>query len=161
MQKEIVQIGLGVRIDDDHTVHVLGRAVLAGDGELTKAATESNQPKGVPLAGLPSIPYLLAMDGTTAVKLRDWMTKFSISSLKAKAEQSGGKIDDEEWKKLADAMNNTMRGSKTISYVMGIPPAGKSVYSQMYGLLKVDNAQQYLRDYETNMTAYRRDSKVN
>jgi hypothetical protein len=155
VQKEIAQIGLGVRIDDDHTIHLLGRAVLAGDGELTKAAAESTEPKDVSLAGLPSIPYLFAMDGTVAVKLKDWITRFSINSLKAKAAQSGAKINDEDWKKLADAMNNTMRGSKATSYVMGIPqPGGKSVYSQMYGLIRVDDAQQYLRDYETNMSQY-------
>ncbi len=55
------------------------------------------------------------------------MTKFSISSLKAKAAQhSGEKIKDAEWEKLADAMNNAMRGSKAISFVMGLPQPGKS-----------------------------------
>jgi hypothetical protein len=154
VQKEITQIGIGLRIDDNHSIHLVGRAVLAGDGELTKAAAESTAPKDVPLAGLPSVPYLFAMDGSVSAKLKDWLTKFSIGSLKAKATQSGAKINDEDWGKLATAMNSTMRGSKATSYVMGIPQSGKSIYSQMYGLIKVDNAEQYLRDYETNMSQY-------
>ncbi|HTQ40695.1 MAG TPA: hypothetical protein VMJ32_16855 [Pirellulales bacterium] len=154
-EKEASQIGVGLRIDDDHTVHIASRVCLAGGGELSKAAANLSPPGTMPLAGLPAGPFLAAVDGTMGPRLQDWLSTFSLNTLKATAaQQPDVKISDDDWKQLADALQKMMQGGKSMAFVMGVPPAGKSMYSQMFAVMRVENAQSRLQNYESSLTTY-------
>ncbi|HZZ29259.1 MAG TPA: hypothetical protein VFE46_14775 [Pirellulales bacterium] len=154
-QREVSQMGVGLRIDDDHTLHLVNRLQLASGGELSKAASQVPSPPSQSLAGLPTGTYLMALDGSMGSTMRNCITTLSLKALRGStADQGGTKISDDDWNKLAEQFKHSLRGLKSMSFVMGVPPSGKSMYSRMYAVVHAENAQTYLQDYESSMTIY-------
>ena len=67
------------------------------------------------------------------------------------AAQPDAKISDEDLKKLADAMKGAMKGVNSMSFVLGVPEQGGSIYSNTYGVMRVDDSTAYLAAYESRM----------
>jgi hypothetical protein len=153
VEKEVSQFGIGLRIDDDHSVRLVSHAQLLSGGELSKALSDIPPPAAMPLAGLPTGSYMFAADGSMGNALRDWAVKIAVNNLKATTEQSDSKISPDDWNKLLAASKN-MQGGKSVSLVMGVPEADKSIYSRMFAITHVENSQTYLKNYESSMTTY-------
>jgi hypothetical protein len=61
------------------------------------------------------------------------------------------KLSEAQMKQLEEISNQAMQGVRTMSFVMGVGPAGSGMYSNTVVVMQVDNAKAYLDGYEKAM----------
>ncbi len=152
--RELKQVGLGMRFEPSGALRIVKRAWLVPGGEWAKVAGSVTATGKPPLAGLPAGPYVMAVDAALGGASSDWITNFSLSSMKQMAATQDTKVSDDDWNKIAAAMKQSMQGVQSMVFAMAVPEEGKSIYSGMTSLLRVTDSAAYLRNYEMAMTTY-------
>jgi hypothetical protein len=80
------------------------------------------------------------------------MSGFSAEMIRAGAPQVGGKpLTDAEMRQLAEAMQKSMSGVKSMAMRIGVMGQGKSMYDGMAGVIKVENSREFLDGYEKSI----------
>jgi hypothetical protein len=76
------------------------------------------------------------------------MAKFSGEAMRMMTPPGGEKLSDEELKKLVDTMQKSMKGIRSMAFRVGQLQPGKSIYESTSGVMKVDNAKEFISSYE-------------
>jgi hypothetical protein len=154
IEKEVSQLLVGLRIDDDSTVRLASRANLAGSGEW-KAFASSLAPLGdKPLSGLPGGPFAGAFEGSFSGSRLGFLSDVSLQMMKASAAQSGeSQLTDHDWKRLGESMAKSMEGLRSMSVVVGVPKEGETLYAAMGAFAKVADSAKYLDNYAESINA--------
>ena len=80
------------------------------------------------------------------------MMYMSIDMINNMSKTAGGKqLTPAEAKQLGALMEKASAHVHSMSMVMGVPKTGESIYSGMAAVMKVENAKQYLADYQKVM----------
>ncbi len=154
--KELSQLGVGMRVDDDGGLHIDTRATFVAGGTWAAAARDLKAPAGMPLSCLPAGSFMMAFDGAMPKSFSNSLLNMSVDMLNTMSKDSGGKeLTPDQIKQLNAAMEKSMAGVRTLSMVMGVPKPSGSIYGNMVGVLKVDNAKTYMANYQQAMEGMR------
>lgn len=148
---EVDAAALGLTIDDASNVKFAKRVLLSKQGTL--AQVKSIAPlKPAPLASYPAEKFVIAASGpfppqwseAIATGGRKWMEKYP--------ELYGiNDISDEDWKKIEDVWGMSLKGLRSMSMVLETGEDDDPLYSNFYGVTKIDNAKEYLKNYRDAM----------
>jgi hypothetical protein len=151
VEKEITHVGLGVQIDDTGNVFLNSHSLFVANGSLQQAASSVKAPTASLLNQAPGGPFFMAFDGVIPEAWVETMAKFSAQAWSAMPSQGGEKLSDADINKISETMKESMRGLKSMAFVMGTMKPGQSMYDNMSGVMKVDDAKRYLANYEKSM----------
>jgi hypothetical protein len=91
---------------------------------------------------------MMAFDGVFPATWFQGMSKFSAEAMRMMTPPGGEKLSDEDVKKLSDVMQKSMSGIRSMAFRVGPLRPGKSIYDSAAGVMKVDNAKEYVSNYE-------------
>jgi hypothetical protein len=151
VEKEITHVGVGLQIDDSGNVFLNSHSLFVANGSLQQAAAGVKTPSAPLLSQAPGGPFFFAFDGVMPEAWMETMAKFSAQAFSAMPSQDGEKLSDEEINKITEAMKESMRGMKSMAFVMGTMKPGQSMYDNMSAVVKVDDAKRYLANYEKSI----------
>ncbi len=160
--REITTFGVGARVEDDGGLRVDSRAVFTPDGQFAATAKKIPLPTGIPMAGLPAGPFMVAFDGEMPEALSQSLMGFSLQVLKAAAKGQDGKdLTPEQTAKLKELMERSKDvGLRSMAMVMGVPRPGESMYGSTAAILRVADAHKYLDNYEKSLDGMREMQKI-
>jgi hypothetical protein len=147
IEKEVTHFGVGLRIDDG-TIYINSQSTFVPGGSLARAAADVKAPAERGLALVPSGQYLLAFDGVFPESWFKGLGRLSAQFMGIMSAQSGKELSDEDLKRMTEAMENSMRGIQSMAFRMGILRPDRSLYDSMSGVLQVEDARQYVANYE-------------
>ena len=148
-EKEVNQIGVGVRLDDDGGWHLDTRTLFTPDGSWAAAAKALERHEGSRLACLPGGPFMMAFEGAMPKSFSKSMMNMSVEMMYNMSKVSGGKeLTEDEAKRLNEMMEKAMTDVRSMSMVIGQPKPGTSLYANTVGVMKVKNAEKYMADYQ-------------
>jgi hypothetical protein len=144
---EVDAVGVGLAIDDSSNVKVSKRVLLAKEGEL--ANVKSIAPLDpAPLAGYPAASFVIAAGGPFPP---EWGEAMSRTSRKLMEQFPGiyglDDLPEEQWKKMEQVWRTSMQGLRSMSMVLETGDEDDPLYSNFFGVIKIDNAKQYLKNY--------------
>jgi hypothetical protein len=151
---EIEAAAAGVSIDDDTNVKLESQVLLTKEG---KPATvdEAERPKESPLAGYPDEPFVMALGGPLPATYGETMSKAMRKLIEAYPKMYGFEdLKKEDWEKLEEAWKSSMRGMRSFSMVMFVGEEDDPLYSNLYSIMSVDDADEYLKVYRTAMETW-------
>jgi hypothetical protein len=141
-EPELTHLALGVRIDDDSSLHVAARLRFTPGGKLAGWAKDIKLPEHSLLAGLPSGKFAIAAGGVgmqLSPDVAKIVNQFSQIGLQQFAESSG---DD---KKFDEAMNRQRATGGTTATMMGLLRPGDSIFSSAVSVERVKSSTAHLK----------------
>jgi hypothetical protein len=145
---------LGVAIDDALNIRISDRIVLAEEGQLA-ALGDVEKTGASPLAGAAEEPFVFAGGGPMPRKWGEVVAKASRNIIEKYPELYGfDKLDEAQWAKLEESMQATTQGLRTFSAVMLAGGKGDPLYSNIVGVIKVDNADEYMAATKKSMSLW-------
>lgn len=146
-QTELTHIAVGVRIDDKSNVYFNSRAILKEGGKIAEAADDAEAPEGDLLALLPDQEFILAGGSVSA---ESWnMNDTALHLMTAGFKVLGTELTPEQERQLKDAARSSSQGVRSRVMVVGqLSDPESTVYDNMYQVVKVDDAQEYLERLE-------------
>lgn len=144
-EKEVSLAALGVRADKESTLRLVSRVRFAKGGQVERALGDVKLADGDLMAGLPGGPFVFAGAGTAPGSLTEALMGFSMNLIKGNPEIYG--LNAEQTAKLAKISSQTMHQIHSMGFVMKTGKRDEPMYSNMYGVFHVDNAQQFVADY--------------
>ncbi len=152
MEAEVETFAAGARLDDQGNMHLLSRTRFVAGGQAAKMASDFKGFEGQPLAGLPSGPFVFAGAGVMPEGMAEAMMKMSIGMMKAMPQLYG--LDEEQAEKLLRPSIEMMKSMRSMSMRLGVGKEGASIYSEMNGIMRVDDAASFMADYAKYMKAF-------
>ena len=151
-KKEVVGFGVGVQLNKQHVLRIFSRTSLAPEGTWAAALAQAGASKENLLAGLPAGPFVVA--GGAALSDAAWkaMMKSSTGMMKAMPEVYG--LKEEQVNKLSKSAADMMKGVRSMSGVLELGKDGEPLFSQAIGMMRVDDAQAFLANYEKQGNLY-------
>ncbi|MBA3484899.1 MAG: hypothetical protein H0T51_24130, partial [Pirellulales bacterium] len=141
----------GLAIDDQSNVKLLSQSILSKDGSL-KDAPPIPASTASPLAGYPDEPYVFAAGGPVPAAYGDATAVFMRKLLEANPESHGfEELTPEHWKEMEDAWKATMQGMQSMSMIILPGKEDDPLYSNIYSIIKLDDAEAYLGVYKKAM----------
>lgn len=141
---KVEMLGLGVSIDEASNVRLGWRCLLEDDLQSSAAL---NTPMNAPLAGYPDQPFVLAGGGTLDGTWMEALAKLSVRLMRQMPDIFGyGEFQDEHWQELEATYRDLMKTVHSVSVLMLPGETGEPLFSNLFGIEKVDNAAQYLQD---------------
>jgi hypothetical protein len=151
-EKEVGELALGARIDNDGGLHLDIRALFVAGGSLATAGQSLEHPEGARLACLPNGPFMMAFDGPMPKAFSKNLLNLSVDMINTMSKTAGGKeLNADQAKQLNDLMDKSMRNIRSMSMAMGAPKPGGSMYSNTAAVMKVKDARKYIDDYQDLM----------
>lgn len=154
VERETEQVGFGLRIENDATIRLASQMRFVPGGDWAKAGANVPPLSNPPLSGLPTGTYFIAFDGAMSESMGSAFSDFFGSWMKVALNSTGGKASDDDLKKLAEAMKGLTAGYKSMAMMMGVPKPGQSMYADTYALMRVDNAQEFIKTYQSRIEEY-------
>jgi hypothetical protein len=149
-EKELTGHGLGLQLDQSGTVRVVSRTALVPEGNWAQLVGQCPPSKENFLAGLPAGPFVMAGGATIPAAAWEAMLKMSMDLMKSMPQVYG--MSAQQTNKLPEMSLESMKQVHSLSMVMGVPAKGQSMYSNMVGIMRVDNAQTFMVAYEKDLT---------
>jgi hypothetical protein len=142
---EVQTVAVGARLDAKQNLFVTSREKLAPGGELAEALKGVKPPGEKLLVGLPSEPFVFAGYGATPQGLNEAMLKFSYNFMRSVPQLYG--LTPEQIDQMAKASKQSMVGMEAMSMMMGVGEPGQPIYSNVYGVMEVDDAETFMDRY--------------
>ena len=154
LDAEVSAVGLGLSIDDATNLRLTKRVVLSQDGELAKikgvAASDQS-----PLAGYAAGPFVAAVGGPVPAAWKESLGEFSRKMMEQFAEDYGFEdFKAEDWQKVQSSWQTAMQGLRSMSLIVLPGEKDEPIYSNVYGIAKVDDARAYLKSYRESTTLW-------
>lgn len=141
--EQLTHLAVGVRIEDNSTLHVAARALFVPDGKLAAWAKEIKVPAEGLLAGVPPGKYIIAYGGVAASfspTVQAMINRFSEAGM-----QTIG-LDEENRKKYSEATEKLSAGKRLSNGVMGMIRPGDSLFETTISVEHVRNADEHLKN---------------
>jgi hypothetical protein len=141
----------GLAIDDQANVKLVSQVLLAKDGDLADAPTTPPAERS-PFAGIADQDFVFAAGGPFPQGYADAMSKFTRRMIEQFPGAYGfDKFADEDWKELEAAWRDAMKGLRSMSVAMLPGEDDDPLYSNVFGVLTVDDSEAYLKAYAESM----------
>ena len=157
-EKVVTSVAIGIRLDGQGSVCLTKRVHFSPDSQVAAAMGQLGQPKKHPLAGLPAGPFLFAGGGIVSEGLADVWTDLGAAMMKSARGLYG--LDDKTVDQVMDAARPMMKRFGGMSFAMGVGEEGEPLYSRMFAVLAVDDAQAYLRVYEEYVQQFQKTTEA-
>ncbi|MHB8955585.1 MAG: hypothetical protein ACYC4U_21625 [Pirellulaceae bacterium] len=151
-ETEVSAVGFGARLDEQGVLHAFKRARLVPGGSWAHLAAQLQPGEERPLAGLPSGPFVVAGGGTIPEGIWDPMMAFSLDMMKKMHDVYG--LSEEQIEQMPQTSLAAMKRVRSMSMVLGVGPKDASPYSEAVVLMRVDNTDAFMADYETSIKEY-------
>jgi hypothetical protein len=148
---ELDAAAIGIGIDDEANFKLMTQAVLTKGGKL--ADVKPIEPlKDSPLAGYADKPFVVAAGGPIPSSYGQVMATFGRKMLEKYPSAYGfEKFTDKEWDEVEAMWTDTVRGLRSASMIL-LPGEGEEpLISNIYSIVKVDDAMKYLSSYAESM----------
>jgi hypothetical protein len=162
IESEVTHFALGLRIDQG-SLFLNSHSVFLPNGSLAQAAGSVKTTGQEAIASIPAGDYVMAFAGAFPEEWFKGFSQFSAQAMQMFTPPGGEKLSDEQIKQMVQAMQESMRGIKSMAFRIGPLREGDSVYGSMSAALEVDNAQEYITRYEKSireMTAAFKDNPL-
>ncbi len=159
VEKNVSVAAGGGHLDDTGALHVDGRVVYTHEAS-SSVSRETGGKVGEGLAALPGGPFIVAMEGAFPESLMKSMLPMSLEMLKSAAKSGGKDLTPEQIKKLTDAAAGAWTGVRSMAMVMGQPKVGESLYAGTVLVMKVDDSQKFLANYQRSLEGFAEISKT-
>ncbi|RIK81447.1 MAG: hypothetical protein DCC67_08240 [Planctomycetota bacterium] len=151
--KKVEGAAIGLAIDDRNNVKLLTQLVLA-DESGTAGSVASGVSEG-PFAGLPDELFVAAAGGPVSAGFSEAMAKLSRGMLETYPSVYGFEsLTDDQWSTLEESWRDSMSGLRHFSLIMLPGTEEEPLYSNVYGVLKVDNSAEFLKRYARAMEVW-------
>jgi hypothetical protein len=151
IEKDVVALALGVRADKQGSIVVDGRARFVAEGGAAAVLAEAKPGDGKQLQGLPGGQFVFALGGSTSKALGERLLAFSLNVMKENSKLYG--LTPEQAVKVVEISRESMARMQGFAMEMKVGKRGEPIYGNMYGTIRVDNAEKYLAEYEKQMAA--------
>ncbi len=151
-EKEISAYGVGLQLDKQNTLRASDRAELIPDGNWAKFIAQLPSAKENLLAGLPGEPYVAAGGAALSGAMIDSMMQLSFNLMKNMPQLYG--LSEEQIEKMSKEAKPQFKGLHSMSMVLGVGKSDEPLYANMLGLMRVDNAQEFMDGYEKYFQKY-------
>lgn len=150
LEKDLTHFAVGLRLGGSEGVHFVSQTAVREGGLLARALADVKQFEGEPFQGLPAEPFMFAFHGEYPHAIVEPLMEMSVQMMQTMA---GGKnqLTEEQQRKLSESVTAMTKRVRSMGMVMGVLEPGKSIYSNMVGVVHVDDAPKYLADSEAMM----------
>jgi hypothetical protein len=145
VDKEITHCAIGVQINEDGDVHILGRSLLARNGTLAKLSKTAGEAPADSMAGLPQGPFVFAGGGPYPASWVKELGGFYTNMMKMY--MGLGEIPEDQADRFAKLMTESIKGLRSMGMMMGTVEPGESMYSNMIATMQTTDAKKYLATY--------------
>jgi hypothetical protein len=142
-------VALAAKIDAQGNVQLVKRVRALPGGPLAKIMTGVKPGAANPLAGLPGGEFVVAGGGAVPEGLMQALMDFSVQMMKVMPQMYG--LDDEQIGKLMDASKLTVQGIRGMAMSLAVGKGKEPAFSRMAGVMEVDDAAVYLKNYRKYM----------
>ena len=150
--EELEAGGMGIRVSNAADVHLVGKALVRGGGDLAKVAAELKPAADDPLAVLPSGDFVFALAGSWSEAAYQPLLKLSAATFRLNPALYGlEKLSDEDAKKLAETSMQALKGLKWMSEAMYPGKGNDPLFSDIVGAMRVDNSAKYIDGYAKSL----------
>jgi hypothetical protein len=141
----------GMAIDDKSNVKLVSQFILTKEGKLAEVASAESVQES-PLAGHADEPYVVAAGGPIPPTYGETMSKAMQKLLKAFPKTHGFEnLKEEDWQELEESWKASMQGIHSLSMIMLVGEDDDPLYSNIFSIMKVDDAKGYLGVYAKAM----------
>ena len=142
---EVDVAAVGLSIDDATNIRISKRFVLDKSGQAAGWG-DAPAPSQPPLTGFPAEPFVFGGGGPTPAGWGEGMASFARKMTERFAKGSGfEKFDEDQWKKVEESWKSVMKGIRSTSFVMLPGKKDDPLISNVFYVVKVDDAQQYIK----------------
>ncbi len=140
--KQLTHLAVGLKIEDNATLHLAARALFVPNGELAQWARQVKLPPEGLLAGVPAGDFVFAY-GAVSADFSPEIAKIISSMTETGLEMYG--LDEEGKKRYAEATAKMQEGKRFTGGVMGMLRPGDSLYATSLSVEHVENADDYVK----------------
>lgn len=140
--EQLTHLAVGIRIEDNASLHVAARLLFAPDGALAAWSKDVKLPKQGLLAGVPAGKFAIAFGGVSAhfsPEMQALVSQFGDVGM-----QMIG-LDEKGRKELAKITQQIQAGKQFTGGTMGMMRPGDSLFSTALSVEHVDNADEHLK----------------
>jgi hypothetical protein len=138
---DVSNLAGGARLDPAGNLSLGLLAVFARDSGFARGAAEARAPQIAPLSGLPDIPYVTALGGAFSEKATSGLMTMSIQIIAAIAKDA----PPEKLKAMEQVLVDMGKQIRGMSMLLGTGKGQEALFQGMYGILRVEDSQAYLR----------------
>jgi hypothetical protein len=150
VESDVTHVLVGSRLDKAGNLEVDAAALFAQGSGFAQAGAKTKSLQGEPLAGLPDVPFMFAFSGSISGSLMGEMMNLGMKVLTTMAKD----VPAEKVQKLEQTAGSIFKDLRAMSMVIGAGTGKESLFQNSYVVMKVANAQAYLRNYEDYLEAY-------
>jgi hypothetical protein len=150
VESDVTHLIVGSRLDKAGNMEVSTGAIFARGSSLAKAGAKVKASERGPLAGLPNVPFMFALDGPLSGDLMAEMMNFGIKIVAAMAKDATA----EKIKKLEQVAGQIFKGLRSFSMVVGVGKDKESLLQNSSVVMKVKDAKAYFKSYEEYLEVY-------
>ncbi len=151
-EKEVSACGFGLQIDKQNTLAITSRSELVPGGSWATALAQTPPAKGNLLQGLPDGAFVMAGGGMVSDGLMENTMKMVFDMMKTMPDTYG--LSGEQIDKLSKLSLDPLKGTRAVSMVMGIGPKDAPLYSNVVGIMQVEDARKFMTGYEAYFKEY-------
>jgi hypothetical protein len=149
-ESDISHLVVGSRLDKGGNLDFDAAAVFTKGSSFAQAGAKAQPPKAGQLAGLPDEPFLVAFNGSLSGRLMEEMMNFSMQIMTMMAKD----VPAEKVNKLEQIAKEIFKDLRGMSMVMGLGKSDEALFQNSTVIMKVADAQAYLKHYLEYLEAY-------
>jgi hypothetical protein len=151
VEKQASLVAVGATIGKGETLRVTTRVRFIAGSTAAGLLANIKPAQGDVLAGLPGGPFFMAGGGITPPSWGEALIPFSVAMMKQARDLYG--ITPEQAEEIGKASTDTMKSIRGMSVMMKPGKTGEPIYSNIFGLLTVDNTAGFLDKYAKQFEA--------
>jgi tetratricopeptide (TPR) repeat protein len=151
-EKEVSACGFGLQLDQQNTLRITSRSALVSGGQWARLITQKSPAGENLLKGLPDEPFVAAGGGVVSEAMFDGLMKFSFNIMKSMPDLYG--LSEEQVNKMSETSSQYFKGIRGASFMLGVSQSTEPIYSKFIGVMRVDNSQAFMANYEKYLQQY-------
>ncbi len=151
-EKEVSACGFGLQLDKQDTLRITSRTALVSGGQWARIITQKSPAGENLLKGLPDEPFVAAGGGVVSEAMFDELMKFSFSIMKSMPDLYG--LSEEQVNKMSEMSSQFFKGIRGASFMLGVGQSSEPLYSKFIGLMRVEDTQTFMANYEKYIQQY-------
>jgi hypothetical protein len=152
MSQEVDAFGVALSVDESNNLSIDSHWAFVPGGAWAAPMKDLKPAAGKPFTGIQATPFVFAGEGVVAEEWAAAMAEFSATWANQMNTASGGEgMTEQQSKEYAEAMRSMMKGIRSMSFVMGSPKTGETLFDGSMGLMKVGDAKSFLSQYEKSL----------
>jgi hypothetical protein len=153
MEKETRVLGLGVLYEKGGALRVTKLVRLSPQGDVARVLKGVQPAKRNLLAGLPAEPFVVAAGGVLPEGFSDEMIKVSADMMKSMPDLYG--LTEKQVDEMVKLSPQSLKNIRSGAFLMALgKPGDQPIFAGAVAVMRVDDSQQYMADYEKTVQKY-------